>query len=321
MAFDLLNLSQIASLAITVRPIAKMVNSMATVQSSLSANQSSQSPIELADRAQRRLFVVSVIFGVAAALIAALLTWLLWRANNAHQAAVKGDADARIAEAGESAARANAEAVKANEGLRGAEARIEEARAETAKASEEVARLTKEAEALRVDAEKARANIATAQADAAQANERTQRLAIEAAEAQRRQAEAERALLELQERIKPRRLTPEQRERLAALLRTFPNKGVVDVICQPNDAEAFAFAQELLSVFAENGWTRTGVIQWFDLQLRPGISLAIHSPQDAPTYAGSLQDTLSSIGLPAIGIIDPEHVSKGTVAIAVGPKP
>ncbi len=190
MALDLLNLSSIASTAITVRPIARVMNAMATTQSNLSANQSNQSPIELADAAQRRLFVVSVIFGVVAALIAALLALLLWRANNAHQAAAKADADARIAEAGESAARANAEAVKANEGLKGAEARIEEARAETAKASEEVARLTTEAEALRADAERARANIAAAQADAAQAKAQIAEAEVRIAEV-RKEAAAE----------------------------------------------------------------------------------------------------------------------------------
>ena len=57
------------------------------------------SPIELADRWQRRLFVTSVIFGVAAALIGALLAWLLWGANNGYQEAVHADANARIEEA------------------------------------------------------------------------------------------------------------------------------------------------------------------------------------------------------------------------------
>jgi hypothetical protein len=112
--------------AIIARPIAKMVNAMATVQSNLLLNQSSPSPIELADRAQRRLFIASVIFGVTAALIGAVLAWLLWRANNKYQEAVTADANARIEEAKRGAEEARRDAATANERAKELLLRIEE---------------------------------------------------------------------------------------------------------------------------------------------------------------------------------------------------
>ena len=126
MNLDFLNLSVITSHAIITSPIARTVNAMAIVQSNLLANQSSQSPIELADRAQRRLFVVSVLFGVIAALIGACLAWLLWRANNKYQEAVTADANARIEEAKRGAEEARRDAALANERAKELLLKIEE---------------------------------------------------------------------------------------------------------------------------------------------------------------------------------------------------
>lgn len=261
MAFNPLDLYLIVSASITVRPLAKMVSAMATVQSNLSTNQSDVSPIALADREQRRWFFLQIVFVLAAGLIAALLSYLAWRAGNKFQDAVRADADVRIAVAGENAARANAEALKANEGLKIAEARIEEARAETAQASKEVAQLTKEAEALRADAEQARANIATAQVDAAQANERTQGLAIEVAEARRRQAEAERALeterlerLKIEEALAPRTIVNSLL--MADELRRFAGTGVYLTVV--DDEEARELESDIVSVFKQAGWNILG---------------------------------------------------------------
>ena len=58
-----------------------------------------ESAIELADKAQRRTFTGYVIVLVLAALVTAAWTAMLWNATNKYQAAVKADADARIAEA------------------------------------------------------------------------------------------------------------------------------------------------------------------------------------------------------------------------------
>lgn len=63
-------------------------------------------------------------------------------------------------------------------------------------------------------AAKATEGTAKALADAANANERAGKIELEAAQQRERAANAERELLELQEQMKPRRLTAEQRSRM-----------------------------------------------------------------------------------------------------------
>src|ERR1700730_16467476 len=72
----------------------------------------------------------------------------------------------------------------------------------------------------RIEAAKAVAEVA--RKDAALANERTTALAIKLEEESRKRAEAERALLELQNRIKGRRLTAEQRRQLVMTTKACP---------------------------------------------------------------------------------------------------
>jgi hypothetical protein len=105
--------------------------------------QSSLSPIELADTWQRRLFVTSVIFGVAAALVGALLALLLWKANNRYQEAVTADANARIEEAKRGAEEARKDAAEANKKAKELELRIEEESRKRAQAEERLERVRK----------------------------------------------------------------------------------------------------------------------------------------------------------------------------------
>lgn len=108
MSLDLFNLNVIAYAAIEIKPMASVLNAMATIQSS-------PSPIEIADKWQTRLFVASAIFAVVAALIGAGLGVLLWKANNKYQDAVMADANARISEAKEGASKADERAAVADE--------------------------------------------------------------------------------------------------------------------------------------------------------------------------------------------------------------
>jgi len=112
----------------------KAINVMAMIQSS-------QSPIEIADIAQRRVFVASVVFGVVAALIAAILAWLLWRANNKYQDAVIADANARIEEARRGAEEARKDAATANARAQELALRIEEESRKRAEAETQLERL------------------------------------------------------------------------------------------------------------------------------------------------------------------------------------
>jgi seryl-tRNA synthetase len=249
-------------------PISKVISAMATIQSSPSA-------IELADKAQKNLFVGSIIFGVVAALIAALLAWLVWRSNNKYQDAVKADADARIATADSRAAQANAEAAKANEGL--------------GKSNEEIARLTKEAEQAKTERAEADKQIAIAKADAARAKEgianaeaisakasvEVARLQVVVANAEQRRAEAEKSLLELKERIQPRTLTAKQREDFVNVLKTFPPSTIDLGYTSSGCDDCFDFLQQFLPLFKKARWevrNEISVVNHLEIQV---VGLAI----------------------------------------------
>lgn len=220
--------------------------------------------------------------------------------------------DASVADA--KAAQANLEAAKANEGL--------------AKSNLEIARLTNEAAALRVEAENAKANIASAQADAAKANEgaikataEVARLQIVVANAETKRAEAERALLELQERIKDRHLTTEQRARLVELFKANP-KGKINVSCVGGSSpEPCIFASEIVDTLKLGGW---------DVEFSPGfisvggipvgLIIQVRSSDKAPVRAEVLQKALGEIGFAAPGEVQPT-LDEQTVNLIVGAKP
>ena len=168
----------------------------------------------LADRAQKRLFVLYILV----LLITGLLTVLLWRAGNKYQDAVKADADARITEAGSRAAQAYDSAAKANE------------RAQT----------------LEHDNLTLRTQIATLE-------ERAQQLLLQTEKEARRRAEAELKLAGIQAHEPPRSLTAKQVSHFVEALKERP-KGTVDIVCVWNNAEAMAFMKEIASLMKTAGW-------------------------------------------------------------------
>lgn len=312
MSLDLLNLSRIASATITLSPIANTIIAMATTQSN-------PSPVELADRAHRNLFVIQLIFLLLAALVAAILTWLVWRAGNRYQDAVKADADVRIAEAKQGASEADAKAAEANLGAAKANEGL-------AKSNEEIARLTAEAEAAKTERAEADKQIAIAKANAARADEgaakatiEVARLQIVVASAETKRAEAQRALLELQERLKPRRLIPEQRTRLVGVLRA-GQKGKVEIECVMGSQEACDFADDISSALREAGWDASLAARGSLSGVPPGINIMQHNEGRAIPPLRTLLDAFSAIGVqvnPAANTAAPE----GGVLIRVGVKP
>ena len=90
---------------------------------------------------------------------------------------------------------------------------------------------------------------------AAQAEKETAELQIDVAEARKRQADAERALVELKLNRSPRSLLFD-RLTFMGVLDTSP-KGTVEVLYPRGDAEAFEFAELVLTCFAVTRWTLT----------------------------------------------------------------
>ncbi len=184
-------------------------------------------------------------------------------------------------------AQANAEAAKANKGVADTVLEIE-------KAKEETARLTKETETAKTerveadkqiaiakaDAARAKEGIANAEAQSAQATLEVTRLRGIVANAEQRRAEAEKALLELQERMKPRRVTAEQRQQAINVLMHAP-KGRLEIQCHIGSPEIQAFGAEIVEIFRTSGWEIDLNDRALIIPAPVGLKLWIHTEHTA----------------------------------------
>ena len=89
----------------------------------------------------------------------------------------------------------------------------------------------------------------------------------------------------------------QQKKMLIKLLKTGP-RGELDIISVLDDPISHQAANELKSIFDDNGWTTQDIVQSAFIQPPEGIVLVIHSKQTAPSYAKFVQRTLTSAGLP-----------------------
>lgn len=173
---------------------------------------------------------------------------------------------------------------------------------------------------LETNAADAKKDVAGLQKTAADAKAAQQKVEIELAKQQEKTAGAERSLLELQRRIEPRRIPPDQRARLIELLTAGP-KGPVSISCVLGDGEGLAFAQQVAEALNASGYPHAGVDQGVYSGRNPvGFGLIVHSAVTAPPYAAAIQRAFFSIGLPMGGLED-SSAPEGTVRILVGNKP
>lgn len=142
---------------------------------------------------------------------------------------------------------------------------------------------------------------------------------VEVAAQQERAAKAERALLELQERLRPRTLTPEQRAQLVELLRRGP-KGTISLSCPVNDIEAHGFATLLEGVLEDAGWN-PGEVVFAALKNPPvGVRIIQRNGGAAIPSAQALADALIAVGVTIDLRFDP-NLSEGDLRVIVGTKP
>ncbi len=271
-------------------PTAKVMSAMVMTASGIS-------PIEVAARTQHKVFVLYICILVLGGLLTAVLTVVLRQATNRYQTLVKRDADARIAEASRGAAQAN----------------------------ERTAALEKDNLILRKDVNEAAGKVAEAQRDAADAKAAQQRVEVELAKVgiklagqQERAAQAERSLLELQEKLRPRTLSSEQRAKLIDALSRIP-KGPVEFLHVEGDHEAFDFAEQVRDVLQKAGWDVGERTIMLGVNV-VGTLIVVHDAQSAPPYAGALQKAFASASLDLVGTLDGK-LPQSRVRIIVGHKP
>jgi hypothetical protein len=159
---------------------------------------------------------------------------------------------------------------------------------------------------------------AKALAQAAAANERATKLEVEAAQQRERAARAEHDLLELQQRVRWRELTADQRKSLVDALRRSSVKGLVTLNCVLGDGEALSFAKQIHDILGEAGWPATAVDQRVYQQNPIGIAIVVNDVAKAPPHAGPLQNAFVTVGVPLVA--NPSF-PEGSVTIVVGNKP
>jgi hypothetical protein len=191
-------------------------------------------------------------------------------------------------------------------------ARIEENKGETAKANERAQKLEHANLTLRGELNRQTGEIAVLQKAAA--------------DAKTAQAKAEKDLLELQERVKLRHLSAEQRKKLIDFLRAAAvagaPKGPIQVSRQLLDETAQPFAEEIKEAFGSAGWTSNEVGRQFGGggPTPVGLIIMIHSDTAIPAHAGVIQRALITAGLePTLG--QNPNVPEGMVEILIGVKP
>jgi len=147
-----------------------------------------------------------------------------------------------------------------------------------------------------------------------------QKVEIDLAKQRERAAIAERALLELQEKIKPRRLSEEQKQALVRLLS--PEIPIAPRIFSGMDVpDGEAFKQDFEDVFRRLRWTvdphnlGRSVFSGHII----GILIVVRNGSSAPPQAAAMQRALKAIGIEAPGSIDPA-IPDNTFEIRIGSK-
>jgi hypothetical protein len=160
----------------------------------------------------------------------------------------------------------------------------------------------------------------------ADASEHAKKLETDLAKQQERAANAEKTLLELQERVKIRHLSFEQRNKLVKVLKEAADekqpKGPIRINRLMLDETAQAFATELRDAFSAGGWSSDDVGR--DVipsgPVPIGVVIIFHSSKSIPAHAGVIQHALKAAELKPTLAENP-NIPEGLVEILIGIKP
>lgn len=119
--------------------------------------------------------------------------------------------------------------------------------------------------------------------------------------------------------MQPRKLQPEQREKLLSVLVNRP-KGQVIINTILGDSEAYSFAEELQDILVSAGWKSEGINQSIYNRIPIGLVVQVENRSSPPLHAISLQQSFATIGFEVIGQYQPEN-PKDSVIFIVGRRP
>lgn len=235
----------------------------------------------------------------------------VWALTTGH--AVSQTQDAKLASALERAGKANERAGAAYERAEDLESKNLTLRGQVATLETQAVNASKELAGLQKDAADSKAAQQKVEVDLAAQRKSAAILEKEA-------ANAKRDLLELQERLKDRHLTAEQRSQLLEILRANP-KGSIDVSCIAGSLEPCNFAGELVEVLKAAGWQVAFTRGFLSLGGTPvGLIIEVKDAKKAPVRAEMLQKALKRVGFPAPGRLQ-SGINEQAVNLVVGVKP
>jgi hypothetical protein len=192
--------------------------------------------------------------------------------GTAHALAEAANARKDTAKLEVEAARLHEQAALAESKIKAAEVRAAEANERSAMASEGTAK---------------------ALAEASSAKENTTRLEIESANLRERAARAEKELIEVQDRIKPRRITDAQRARLIQALKPVP-KGPIGITTTIGDGEARILAGQIQALLKASGWEDVHISQALFKKPMIGVMIELHDLGNIPLFAVPLLNAFHS---------------------------
>lgn len=295
--------------------------------STASANTSSTERIVRAQSTHNKIFVAYVV--VLALTVVG--TYFVWSSGNAAQRAIQDASNAETEVAKQKASEADARAGIAEESAGKANIRAGEIEKSNLDLRTQVANLEIQA----LDAKK---DVARLQKDATDAKAAQQKVETQLAAQQERAARAEQSLLELQEKVKWRSVSKWQKDRFIEITKN-QKKGEVEIMAKAGDPEAIAYANELMPMLQDAGWTvppvevRTyfgaGEIGLF-LQINsfealkntdPSEPNAVWIPDTSPIEHGAaLNEALDAVGIKHEHGLN-QNQPENSVVLIVGTKP
>jgi hypothetical protein len=231
---------------------------------------------------------------IASLLLAALFSYLLWASGNKVQDALRTDADARIAQV-----KSDGETAKRESG-------------------QKIAELNKQAEGLRSEAESARKDIAAAQVEVAKASERAANAERETARLNKIAEEERLARVKIEDRLRPRRLSQQQREAIRGAVSAFRGTEV-HLTTVVSDSDGSQYAKDFEDVLSQARWHITSSAAGvFVAPLPVGVVIQVGDAHNPAAVA--LQQVLRAQGIDAGGSLV-AGMEPGTVGLLVGIKP
>jgi hypothetical protein len=133
---------------------------------------------------------------------------------------------------------------------------------------------------------------------------------------------ARRTMLAVQDRIKQRTITPDQKARLANALNRIP-KTAIPITYEVTDPEASTFARDIMRTLRQMSWDVIEVTGMVPMRgVTPEFAILVQDKNHIPVWAAPLHLAFADVNMPmsAINTPLPSNVKQYEAVVYVGPK-